>query len=456
MNELNNKRPTSRPVGGADMRRRSQSPEERAREARLRALQMGNAREGRTAPPSEYSQMPLRPMTAMPAEGRKSPQRPQARPQASQQRQPAQRQRPAAQGQKSPVQGQRPPVQGQRPPVQGQRPPVRGQRPPVQGQRPATQGQRPAAQGQKPPVKAQISPARPFANKRPPERKAPPTKKQNGGWIIPEGSPVYTAEGRMYEGQRPPRRRPPENGRDPQRRPAPQNQNQRGPRPPMQDGRPQGKAPPPPLKKKKIFNKERFLFLVKTFFVRLLVMLIVVSLLGLWWYRAEFYSETEPKKGKVSFVLDGVGSYEAKAAVAYRGEVLYCDFTEMAEWFGMVSVGSVNSMRFICTDGISDTSSGKGGEEYAIFTSGSTTVLINGVSVILEAPCRTVDSHIWIPLSFVENYVSGVVCDRGAKGTNIKLTPEGAEDKDDEEEIVINAAFKVKAQNGLASVKYPE
>ena len=187
-----------------------------------------------------------------------------------------------------------------------------------------------------------------------------------------------------------------------------------------------------------------------------MAMLLVVAVLGFWWYRTEFYSETEAKKGKVSFVLDGVGSYTAKASIAYRGEVLYCDFTEMAEWFGMVAVGSVNSMRFICTEGISETSSGKGGEEYAIFTSGSTTVLINGVSVILEAPCRTVDSHIWIPLSFVENYVSGVVCDRGAKGTNILITPEGAEDVENEEEIEINAAFKVKAQNGLVHVEYPE
>lgn len=185
-------------------------------------------------------------------------------------------------------------------------------------------------------------------------------------------------------------------------------------------------------------------------------MLLVVSLVGFCWYRSEFYSETEPKKGKVSFTLDGIGSYTTKAAIAYRGEVLYCDFTEMAQWFGMVSVGSVSSMRFICTEGVSETSSGKGGEEYAIFTSGSTTVLINGVSVILEAPCRTVDSHIWIPLSFVENYVSGVTCDRGAKGTNIVITPEGAAENEEKEEIVIDASFKVKAQNGLVNVEYPE
>lgn len=209
---------------------------------------------------------------------------------------------------------------------------------------------------------------------------------------------------------------------------------------------------------KKTFDKEKFLFWVKTFFIRLGVMLLIVAVLGYGWYRKDFFSETEERKGSVTFSLENVGSYTSKAALAYRGDVLYCDFTEIAKWLGMVSVGSVNSMRFICTEGVSETSSGKGGEEYAIFTSGSTTVQVNGVSVILEAPCRTVDSHIWIPLSFVENYVSGVVCDRGAKGTDIVFSPEGinTEELEKDEEIVIKASYKVKAQNAIAHVAYPE
>lgn len=212
-----------------------------------------------------------------------------------------------------------------------------------------------------------------------------------------------------------------------------------------------------PEQKKKSFDKKRFALHVRTFFTRFLVMFLVVSGLGLWWYRATFFSDESTRRGTVSFVLDDERSYEVKAAKAYRGEVLYVDFSEIGKWFGMVSVGSVNSMRFICTEGISETSSGKGSEEYAIFVSGSNTVLINGSSVTMEAPCRTVDAHIWVPLSFVENYLVGVVCDRSPKGTDVSFAPEGVdmEELSKDEELVFNASFKVKAQNAVAHVEYP-
>ncbi|MBQ4066096.1 MAG: hypothetical protein IJD22_00500 [Clostridia bacterium] len=434
----------------------------------------------------DYTQMPLRPMTAMPAqkrpqnvpahtEGRsKRPPMQGQRPPMQGQRPPMQGQRPPMQGQRPPVQGQRPPMQGQRPPIQGQRPPMQGQRPPMQGQRPPMQGQRPPMQGQRPPVQGQRPPMQgqrpPMQGQRPPvQGQRPPMqgqrpqrppqarpirpkeapKRANDGWIVPEGSPIYTAEGRIYEG-RPPKEQAP-GGRPP----APQGAKRGAP-----TGRPshpgQRKRPsPPPKKKRKPIDREKLAFFAKTFFTRLGVMLLIFALLGLWWYRSEFYSKVSEKKGSVSFTLEGVGSYEAKAATAYRGDVLYVDFTELAGWCNMVSVGSVNSMRFICTGGISETSSGKGGEEYAIFTSGSATVLINGTCVSLEAPCRTVNSHIWVPLSFVESYVGGISCDRGAKGTDILMVAEGNENLDEGEEITVNAAFCVKAQTPLPHAEYP-
>ncbi len=218
---------------------------------------------------------------------------------------------------------------------------------------------------------------------------------------------------------------------------------------------------PEPRKKKKKFNKEKFLHGVKTFFVRLLTMLLAVLLIGFWWYRAEFFSSTSSRSGKVTFYMEDRGEYTVKTAEAYKGDVLYVDFSEIADWFGMVSVGSVNSMRFICIDDVSETSGGKGGEEYAIFTSGSTNAVVNGTSISLEAVCRTVDAHIWVPLSFVENYMSGVVCDRDPSDSNIVFSPKGATDKDedekknDEEETEISVSYKIKSQNALSPIEYP-
>lgn len=247
------------------------------------------------------------------------------------------------------------------------------------------------------------------------------------------------------------RQRPPQNGL--QKRP--QSKGHPDPRAsqrPTQNKRPQKKID----QKKRQERKEKALYYTKTILKRFAVLLLITALLMFWWYRAEFFSDTDKKRGTVSFLFEDVGFYEADAATAYRGNVLYVDFTEIAEWFGMVSVGSVNSMRFICTEKISETSSGQGGEEYAIFKNGSATAIVNGISLCLEAECRTVDSHIWVPLSFVEGYISGVVCDRGAKGTDIIFTLENSEETEDDEEIVVNASYKVKPQTPLKHVEYPE
>ncbi|MBQ3528303.1 MAG: hypothetical protein IJA52_07125 [Clostridia bacterium] len=364
-----------------------------------------------------YYQMPLRPMTPMPrnANGVQRGQRP-----------PMQGQRPPMQGQRPPMQGQRPPMQGQRPPMQGQRPPMQGQRPPMQGQRPPMQGQRPPMQGQRPPI--QRNGQRPEAQK-----KRSPQSRPNNGWVVPEGSAVYTAEGILYE-------------RNTQRRPAPQR-----------------KPAEPPKRKKKRFNKEKFLLGTKTFFVRLGVMILVFSLLLGWWYFTTFYSDSSKRRGEVSYSMEDVGFYSEKAAAAYRGDVLYVDFTEISQWFDMISVGSVGAMRFIARDGVSDTSSGKGGEEYVIFMNGQSTVTINGQSIILEAECRNAGSHILVPLSFVENYMRGIEVEKDPKGHNVVFSPEGDDseekkDKDekDQEMAVIHVSFKVKGTVGIAHVEYPE
>ena len=267
-----------------------------------------------------------------------------------------------------------------------------------------------------------------------PVKKRRPPQRPGNGWVVPEGSPVYTAEGIMYD-------------RGPQRRP-------------QQNRRP---APPPPKKKKKIFNKEKFLLGVKTFFVRLGIMLLVTVLLGGWWYSDTFHSDSSKRRGEISYSMKDVGFYSQKASAAYRGDVLYVDFTEISGWFDMISVGSVGAMRFICRDGISETSSGKGGEEYVIFMNGQSTVIINGQTVILEAPCRNFGSHILVPLSFVENYMRGIEVEKDPKGNNIVFIPEGADseengnkDEKNEEEILLNVSFKVKGTVGIAHVDYPE
>ncbi len=445
--EKKNKRPASRPVGGAERRpdagrarsgnadpskgkapmmNRPQTQKrpvagQKAGQAPVKNVQRQDA--GWTYPdrrpgagpqrPTQfgYTQIPLRPMTSMP-----NPKKPLQ--QGSAVRHQPQAQRPRVGQHPEKVRRPYEPAVQQR----GNIPP----RPQNGERRPPQSGQYGRPVGERPPQKRPL---------------------QQRDWIVPEGSPVYTAEGRMYEGRQPARAGAgPKNG---------------GADPRQQRRRPPERRPEPPKKKKKRFNKEKFFHGVKTFFVRLLTMLLVVLLIGFWWYRAEFFSNSSSRSGKVTFYMEDRGEYTVKAENAYLGDVLYVDFSEVAGWFGMVSVGSVNSMRFICVDEVSKTSAGGGGEEYAIFTSGSTNAVVNGTSISLEDVCRTVDTHIWIPLSFIESYMNGVECDRGPSDSNIVFAPEGEADKDEdkkddeEKETELIVSYKVKAQNPLSPVEYP-
>ena len=219
------------------------------------------------------------------------------------------------------------------------------------------------------------------------------------------------------------------------------------------------KAAPPPKKEKKPIDKEKIAVWIKAFLHRFVAMLLIVSLLGFCWYSNEFNSSPEKRKGKVTVTFENMGSYVTSASLAYRNDVLYVDFTAICAYLDVVSVGSINSMRFICKSGESATSSGIGDEEYAIFQNGSCTAIVNGSPLTLEAPCRSIESHIWVPLSFVEGYVDGISCDRGTKGTEIVIKsqtpPSQTESGEETEKERVKVTYKLKPQRPLSHVEYP-
>ena len=223
-------------------------------------------------------------------------------------------------------------------------------------------------------------------------------KKQNkgsGGWVIPEGSPIYTAQGRTYETSRDytaARSSPPQNAK-----------------------RPKKKA------KEKKNAGAAILFGVKNFMTRLLIMLIICSLCTFWWYRAQFYSANGGISDDVKYSMeaeDGSAlSFTAPAASAYRHGVMYVDFSTVSQWFGMAEVGSIDSMRYVITSPDDRTSEGSGSEEYVIFTNGSADASVNGSAVIMSGACRTAGSHVWVPLSFIENYITGISVEHSSRGS---------------------------------------
>ena len=219
--------------------------------------------------------------------------------------------------------------------------------------------------------------------------------KGSGGWVIPEGSPIYTAQGRTYETSRDytaARSSPPQNAK-----------------------RPKKKA------KEKKNAGAAILFGIKIFMTRLLIMLIICSLCTFWWYRAQFYSANGGISDDVKYSMeaeDGSAlSFTAPAASAYRHGVMYVDFSTVSQWFGMAEVGSIDSMRYVITSPDDRTSEGSGSEEYVIFTNGSADASVNGSAVIMSGACRTAGSHVWVPLSFIENYITGISVEHSSRGS---------------------------------------
>lgn len=246
-------------------------------------------------------------------------------------------------------------------------------------------------------------------------RKRPPQgQRSNNGWIIPEGSAIYTAEGRMYEARRPERRQPP-----------PQ-QGGRKNAGAATKGRQPSKGQPPRKRRKKKNIGAAILFWTRAFAIRLLIFFVITALVGLWWYRSEFYSNVGEGGEKVTYyVQNGSGtSITAGASTAWNGGVMYVNISALYPQFNMAAVGSLDSMRFIIkVDGVRD-SSGDGSEQYVIFTDGSRTANVNGTAVVMEARCRVVGEDIWIPLSFMENYVDGIDIDHTSDDAVIFTSPD--------------------------------
>ncbi len=216
-----------------------------------------------------------------------------------------------------------------------------------------------------------------------PQRKRPanqPQKKRD--WVYPEG---YRPQGQTRRPTQTPGRRPAgeDNGRRPARRP---------------------RSP------KKSFDWERFGAVCLALFGRFAVCLAVVAIVMLLIYRNMFYSNIEPPTKEVDYTfltVEGEGD-EAKtvsrkltfdAASAYsRGELLV-SFSEVSKWLGTAQVGDVYSMRFVLGEGNSDD---------VVFHNSSRNAFINGAPVVMRSVARFDNGEVWVPVSFITDYLEGV------------------------------------------------
>ncbi len=200
-------------------------------------------------------------------------------------------------------------------------------------------------------------------------------------WVYPEG---YTPPRPNHD----PRRRP-ENNRNPQRRPASRR-----------------KEPPKPR-----IDWHRIGVVVGAVAIRFLCCLIVVAIVYAIIYRNTFFSVTEPETKTVVYGFEtvtgegeeqkvSVYKLEADAIYAYDREELLVNFSEISKWLGCAQVGDVYSMRFVL--------GGETGSENVVFHNSSQNAFVNGAPVVMKSSARFDNGEVWVPVSFVTDYVTGI------------------------------------------------
>ncbi|GEM_PF-7032172 len=209
------------------------------------------------------------------------------------------------------------------------------------------------------------------------------------------------------------------------------------------------------LRQKKL-RRKRLAAQVRGVLLRFFIVFLLVCGAAVWMYFSVYHSTPREKQNAVTYTIGDADPLEVDGATAYYDGILYVDFTRLAAFLDMPAAGSIHYMRFIIPSDRTEDSAGDGTEEQVLFTVGSFTANINGVNMDMAGPCRLVDTAIWVPLSFVERYMTGVTVER-EKSDAVTLTRTiQQEGEGDEPDVLEMLTFRVKAQDPIDSVPYPQ
>lgn len=243
-------------------------------------------------------------------------------------------------------------------------------------------------------------------------------------WAMPESSPIYSA--------------PPHAGQK---------------APPQETPRKKGVSKEE-KKAKKAEKRAKRRFMIKSFFIRLGIMfLATLTVFGLLYYFT-FSSGAENSEKIEYYVRIGERySFTAGKNMAFCSGVMYTNFSELARIFSITSVGSVDSVRFIITNEDSEDSAGCGKEEYVIFTDGVRSATVNGTVITMDGKCVTSGTDIWVPFSFVEQYIRGIVSEKD--GDTVIISAEKEEEDENGQIMFPELSFAICNNSPAEHIEYP-
>lgn len=130
---------------------------------------------------------------------------------------------------------------------------------------------------------------------------------------------------------------------------------------------------------------------VSTFFIVFFVLAAVI----IGWLALDFFSGT--KRSGVLYTI-GKNEYTLSAKEAYNGDTLLVCFDDIAVLCEMTETGSAQSRTFFAANS----------EQSIAIEADSQIALLNGTKVDMLATAKLRDGKLYVPLAFVEQYMSGI------------------------------------------------
>lgn len=174
-----------------------------------------------------------------------------------------------------------------------------------------------------------------------------------------------------------------------------------------------------------------------------LVLFVILSLLLSVFLLVDFFKTEETPDISISYSVDGVESKFEHADV-YRGDILMVNFTDVAKMCGYTVSGNSQTQKFHLVTNIAN--------ESAEFTSGDSTCKINGASFELSCPCEIENGNVWLPLSFVRDYILGLSVEADEKIGKVVISREKYEPGVSDYEIYPPMLFKIREQTTIDSI----
>ncbi len=174
-----------------------------------------------------------------------------------------------------------------------------------------------------------------------------------------------------------------------------------------------------------------------------LALFVILSLLLSVFLLVDFFSTEKKPDISISYTIDGVQS-EFEHTDVYRDDILMVNFTDIAKMCGYTVSGNSQTQKFHLVTNIAN--------ESAEFTSGDSTCKINGASFELPRPCEIENGNVWLPLSFVRDYVLGLSIEADESAGKITVEREKYEPGISDYEIYPPMLFKIREQTTIDSI----